>query len=33
MANCHVELFERYVHNPILTAADWPYRVNSVFNP
>lgn len=26
-------LFERHPHNPILTAADWPYPVNSVFNP
>lgn len=33
MANHHVELFERHTHNPILTAADWPYPVNSVFNP
>ena len=28
----HPDLFERYRGNPILTAADWPYRVNSVFN-
>jgi predicted GH43/DUF377 family glycosyl hydrolase len=27
------ELFERYPGNPILTAADWPYTVNAVFNP
>ena len=27
------ELFERHPSNPILTAADWPYPVNSVFNP
>ena len=33
MANHHVELFQRSEHNPILTAADWPYPVNSVFNP
>ncbi len=33
MANHHVELFERCEHNPILTAANWPYPVNSVFNP
>ncbi len=26
------ELFRRYENNPILTAADWPYRANSVFN-
>src|SRR5207253_7185121 len=24
---------ERHPANPILTAADWPYPVNSVFNP
>jgi predicted GH43/DUF377 family glycosyl hydrolase len=27
------ELFVRYEGNPILTARDWPYRANSVFNP
>lgn len=26
-------LIERYADNPILTAADWPYRANTVFNP
>ncbi|MCD6291169.1 MAG: glycosidase [Anaerolineae bacterium] len=26
-------LFHRHPRNPILTAADWPYPVNSVFNP
>lgn len=26
-------VFHRHTKNPILTAADWPYRVNSVFNP
>jgi len=26
-------LFRRYEGNPILTAADWPYPVHSVFNP
>lgn len=26
------EVFKRYEKNPVLTAADWPYRVNSVFN-
>ncbi|HJS17736.1 MAG TPA: hypothetical protein VJ785_03245 [Anaerolineales bacterium] len=26
-------LFERHPANPILTAADWPYPVNTVFNP
>jgi predicted GH43/DUF377 family glycosyl hydrolase len=27
------ELFRRHVANPILTADDWPYPVNAVFNP
>jgi predicted GH43/DUF377 family glycosyl hydrolase len=27
------ELFERHPTNPILTAADWPYPANGVFNP
>jgi beta-1,2-mannobiose phosphorylase / 1,2-beta-oligomannan phosphorylase len=27
------DLFRRCKSNPILTAADWPYAVNSVFNP
>lgn len=27
------ELLERHVKNPILTAADWPYPVHTVFNP
>ena len=27
------ELFRRHAGNPILTAADWPYTVNAVFNP
>jgi predicted GH43/DUF377 family glycosyl hydrolase len=27
------ELFERHPGNPILSAADWPYPVNAVFNP
>jgi predicted GH43/DUF377 family glycosyl hydrolase len=27
------ELFRRSEHNPILTAAQWPYPCNSVFNP
>jgi predicted GH43/DUF377 family glycosyl hydrolase len=31
--NTHVpELFHRYQGNPILTASDWPYRANTVFN-
>ena len=28
-----VELFRREPANPLLTAGDWPYPVNSVFNP
>ncbi len=27
------ELFHRHPANPILTAEDWPYAVNAVFNP
>jgi len=27
------ELFQRHPGNPILSAADWPYPVNAVFNP
>src|SRR5262245_22999714 len=26
------KLFQRYEHNPILTADNWPYPSNSVFN-
>jgi predicted GH43/DUF377 family glycosyl hydrolase len=33
MSNQHQELFRRQKTNPILSAADWPYPVNSVFNP
>jgi predicted GH43/DUF377 family glycosyl hydrolase len=33
MNNQHLELFKRHESNPILTAAQWPYPVNSVFNP
>lgn len=29
----HNELFKRHKDNPILTPADWPYPINSVFNP
>jgi predicted GH43/DUF377 family glycosyl hydrolase len=29
----HEELLVRHPGNPILTAANWPYPVNSVFNP
>jgi predicted GH43/DUF377 family glycosyl hydrolase len=31
--NQHLELFKRHESNPLLTAADWPYPANSVFNP
>ena len=27
------ELFHRHPGNPVLTAADFPYPMNSVFNP
>lgn len=33
MNNPPSELFLRYKLNPILTAANWPYQINSVFNP
>ncbi len=33
MNNRQPELFSRHKHNPILTAADWPYSVHTVFNP
>ncbi len=33
MNNQYHALFQRHEHNPILTAAQWPYAVNSVFNP
>jgi predicted GH43/DUF377 family glycosyl hydrolase len=33
MNNTHPELLHRHKLNPILTAANWPYPVNSVFNP
>jgi predicted GH43/DUF377 family glycosyl hydrolase len=33
VSNQHPELFRRHNGNPILTAADWPYPANSVFNP
>lgn len=32
MNNHHPELFHRHKLNPILTAADWPYPIHSVFN-
>lgn len=31
--NTFKELFRRYPYNPILLAKDWPYPVNTVFNP
>src|SRR5258708_22828440 len=33
VSNQQVTLFQRHRGNPILTAASWPYPVNSVFNP
>jgi len=30
--NQHETLFHRHLGNPILTAEDWPYPINSVFN-
>lgn len=33
MNNQHPELLHRHKLNPILSAADWPYPINSVFNP
>ena len=33
MNNHPSDLFQRHKLNPILTAANWPYRVNSIFNP
>ena len=33
MSNAIPPLFVRHGGNPILTAADWPYPINSVFNP
>lgn len=31
--NTYKELFVRHHNNPILSAKDWPYPVNAVFNP
>jgi len=31
--SCHQELLKRYEANPILTHRNWPYPINSVFNP
>jgi beta-1,2-mannobiose phosphorylase / 1,2-beta-oligomannan phosphorylase len=33
MSPLQPELFQRHAANPILTAADWPYPIHSVFNP
>jgi predicted GH43/DUF377 family glycosyl hydrolase len=33
MSNQHAGLFSRHKQNPILTAADWPFPANTVFNP
>ncbi len=33
MNHQHFEPFHRHKLNPILTAADWPYPIHSVFNP
>jgi predicted GH43/DUF377 family glycosyl hydrolase len=33
MNNQQPELFKRYKMNPILSATDWTYPVNSIFNP
>jgi len=33
MTGLQRELFRRHPANPILSAADWPYPVNAVFNP
>lgn len=31
--NTYMDLFLRHKNNPILSAKDWPYPVNTVFNP
>ena len=33
MSNLPSPLFQRHSRNPILSAAEWPYPINSVFNP
>lgn len=33
MPDRYADLFHRQKQNPILSAADWPYPINSVFNP
>src|SRR5512145_1810322 len=32
MSELYAPLFRRHLHNPILTAAEWPYPANSIFN-
>jgi predicted GH43/DUF377 family glycosyl hydrolase len=32
MIGNHPQLFQRHANNPILTKADWPYQINTVFN-
>lgn len=32
MIRKHPQLFERHANNPLLTKADWPYQINTVFN-
>jgi len=29
----HAQLLRRHPANPLLSAKDWPYSINSVFNP
>ena len=31
--NTYQDLFVRYASNPVLSAKDWPYPANTVFNP
>lgn len=33
MSHERTTLFQRYERNPILTSADWPYPINTVYNP
>ena len=33
MTGKRAPLLRRHEQNPILTAADWPYPVHTVFNP
>ena len=33
MSDSLADLFHRHPSNPLLTAADWPYAANAVFNP